>query len=422
MQHRLTARLFGSRSLALFALVASTPSARADVLIVDASGGGDFTELQAAVNASADGDTLLVRAGTYDAFTLDARALDVVADEQAVVTVMGTVYLRNLAASQEVVLSGLTLADGGFFGSAGCLNILDCAGQVRVVDTTVTGADGGSSGFDVGAAACIVRRSSEVALFHCQLRGGRPGVDLCSNARGGAGLLVEQATVELFGVSAHGGRLESHPLPLGGDGGHGVVLGQSSVVRASGGAFAGGAGGDGDVGFTNCVCGDGGSGLIVATTATALLRGTTTAGGAAGAPSIFSSCSPGAAQQGTVTTSTAPLRGITLDRIARFGGPIQGMVRGEVGDLVLLLISTNAAQLYYPGYGGSIHVGAPYYSRGLALGTIGASGALSFQGGVVGFPLGLQEEHLYVQPLHFSNTGGRWLGDPDVVMLLASGL
>jgi hypothetical protein len=138
--------------------------------------------------------------------------------------------------------------------------------------------------------------------------------------------------------------------------------------------------------------------------------------------SSFSSCTSGVAHQGAFTTSTAPLRGITLDRIARFGGPIQGVVQGQVGDLVLLLISTHAAQLHYPGYGGSLHVGAPYYSRGLALGTIGAAGNLTFQAGVVGFPLGLQEEHLYLQTLHFSSSGSRWLGDPDVVVLLASGL
>jgi hypothetical protein len=41
---------------------------------------------------------------------------------------------------------------------------------------------------------------------------------------------------------------------------------------------------------------------------------------------------------------------------------------------------------------------------------------------VVGFTPGLQEERLYFQTLHFSSVGGRWLGDPDGVVLLASGL
>jgi hypothetical protein len=411
--------LDASGALALLTLVVGAPPAWADVIIVDAAGGGAFTEIDAAVSAAVDGDTLLVRTGTYGGFALDARELDVVAAEHAVVTVAGFVFVVNLAADHDVVLSGLSLAGGSSLGA--CLHILDCAGQVRVVDTTVKGADGTFAVAD-GAIACAVRRSSRVAFFHCQLHGGGPGVSLCSLARGGVGLIVDQSTVELYGVTAHGGCLESSPLPLGGHGGHGGLLIQSAVVRASGGVFQGGAGGDSGLDLTICSCGNGGSGLIVDASASALLRGTSVAGGTPGASSPSSSCSPGVGLVGTATTSAAPLRSIDLGRIARFGGSIQGDVSGEAGDQVLLLISTKAAQHHYPGYGGSLHVGVPYYLRGLGLGTIGSSGTLAFQGGVVGFPLGLQEEHIFVQTLHFSSSGGRWLGDPDVVALFASGL
>ncbi|HEX5009333.1 MAG TPA: hypothetical protein VFY71_02945 [Planctomycetota bacterium] len=55
---------FAGQSLS-FALLATAPLARADVLVVDASGGGEFTSLRAAVTAAADGDTLLLEPGFY---------------------------------------------------------------------------------------------------------------------------------------------------------------------------------------------------------------------------------------------------------------------------------------------------------------------------------------------------------------------
>jgi pectin methylesterase-like acyl-CoA thioesterase len=60
--------------------LALSAAALADVHVVDASGGGDFTTLQAAVNAAADGDTLLVRSGSYDGFLLTGKGLSIVAE------------------------------------------------------------------------------------------------------------------------------------------------------------------------------------------------------------------------------------------------------------------------------------------------------------------------------------------------------
>src|SRR6185503_17652103 len=47
------------------ALLVHAPSPRAGVIVVDQAGGGDFTNLPAAIAAAVAGDVLLVRAGAY---------------------------------------------------------------------------------------------------------------------------------------------------------------------------------------------------------------------------------------------------------------------------------------------------------------------------------------------------------------------
>ena len=64
-------------------------SAQASVLVVDASGGGAFTSLQAAVDAAASGDLLLVKGGVYSGFTADGKALTIVEDSGHAASVLG---------------------------------------------------------------------------------------------------------------------------------------------------------------------------------------------------------------------------------------------------------------------------------------------------------------------------------------------
>src|SRR5690349_16637044 len=79
------------------------------VWVVDAAGAGDFAAIQPAVDAAADGDWLLVRAGSYAAFTLDGRSLGIAADAGAQVQVAGGACVRNLAPRAQVLLLGLSL-------------------------------------------------------------------------------------------------------------------------------------------------------------------------------------------------------------------------------------------------------------------------------------------------------------------------
>ena len=59
------------KTLVAACLLLLAPASRAATWIVDAAGGGQFTSIQAAIDAAAPGDVLLVQSGFYQAFTLD---------------------------------------------------------------------------------------------------------------------------------------------------------------------------------------------------------------------------------------------------------------------------------------------------------------------------------------------------------------
>ena len=156
-------------------------------------------------------------------------------------------------------------------------------------------------------------------------------------------------------------------------------------------------------------------------TSSAELHASQTIRGEAGLPTMQGSCSPGVARSGPITDLVGPVRSLEMDRVVRLGGQIDMTIHGVPGDGVFLLLSTHANQQYYPALLGVLHVGAPYIGRGVPVGQIGANGELQLSGGVTGFAPGLTAERLYVQPFIVSSTG-RWLGHPDVVMVLAPGV
>lgn len=80
------------------------PALASDVLTVDAYGTADFTEIQAAVDAATDGDTILVHRPPLDTqrfggFVIDGKGLTVVGPEDRIVAT-GPATIRNLLPNQ----------------------------------------------------------------------------------------------------------------------------------------------------------------------------------------------------------------------------------------------------------------------------------------------------------------------------------
>jgi hypothetical protein len=119
--------------LGLLLLMLLARPLQAAVVVVDfANGPGtDYEFLWQAIDAAADGDTLLIRPGYYETWvTVDGRSLTLLGDG-AGVNIDGTLTVRHLAAGQRVVLRGLDL------GYAGSVELYDNDGVVYVEDCTI---------------------------------------------------------------------------------------------------------------------------------------------------------------------------------------------------------------------------------------------------------------------------------------------
>jgi hypothetical protein len=262
--------------------------ASADVLVVDASGGGDHTCLDDAIAAAAEGDTLLVRSTCATSATVQAKSLTLVFDGDEEGLLLGGLSVRDLGPGQRVVLRGLkpTLPP-----TVEALSLVDNVGHVWVEDCTFRGGIGNVGFFGMtspGRPGVLVSGSSSVTFVRCRLYGGRgfsgqvvppnicapasaggPGArvqfgskvafyqcdlsgadggngNVClTSAQGGDGLHVLDSDVFLSGCTASGGPGGVAGNSAIGAGGAGLAVGGTGAVTTRDGHFAGGAGGTG---------------------------------------------------------------------------------------------------------------------------------------------------------------------------------
>lgn len=141
-----------------------------DVLVVDPAGGPgiDAVEIFDAVELAAPGDTILVRSGIYQAFTIDALPLSVIADTGAAVTVNGEIRVVNLAAGQTVLLRGLQTGTPQLHGLAGVDNL----GALRVEACEFLSEDGAIGLFGFGADGMHFWNCADVVVTRCESLGG----------------------------------------------------------------------------------------------------------------------------------------------------------------------------------------------------------------------------------------------------------
>ncbi len=243
---------------AVVAIASLASLANAGVIVVDAEGGGDFTQIQPAIDAAVDGDTIYVkRTGFYSSFTVDDKALSIVGhDNPNWPDVNGTVEIKNLAAGKTLTLSSFRFNGNSGGPNPACLKVTACSGAVRIARSAFI-----ASGSAVRGA--LVDASPNVAFGGSTFLASTNAACSIGATMGPTGLDVDSSNVALYECSSFGGR-GSVEAPVSANGGPGVLAGAGSITFASRSTFQGGVGGAAGTGGETCpvsAAGDGGPGI-----------------------------------------------------------------------------------------------------------------------------------------------------------------
>jgi len=359
--------------------------------------GVDFTAIQAAIDAAADGDTILVRSGEYASFAIDGKALRLIGDAQGgakprVAFGPQVVAIANAPASRELVLRGLRIEPR--------IEIASCAGTVLLEDVESAGVQATACG-----ALSIVRSElfgslnldtlrlvdSSAHAWQSVVHGGYPG-------RAGA-RLTNSALFLLSGHVAGGPGLIATQNPFspfcssGGAGGAGVALTEGSQCTSVDAGIQGGSGGPGSstLGPPPMTCPSGPAG-------------------------------PSVSGAGYLPLAGHQERAFEIASPAFAGSALAWSAIGEPGDFVFALISAQPNPQWMPSVAGTLLVTLDASVHVLGLLPQGPHPA-SKQGSVplAPFALGIESIGFAAQGAFFEPASSRIvLGSPSWVGLFAS--
>ncbi len=413
------------------AILIAAGTASADVIVVDAAGGGDHLDIQPAVDAASDGDAILVKPGNYTSFTIDHKDLSVVGDG-APITVTGGITVRNTLEHHPVLLAGLdsigVKEDQGVVFPALFLSV--ARGPVRVERCTLIGGDGFYCGwtcspFDehAGGEAVRIEIALNICFTECTIRGGHGEIwfDGGDQTRGGEGIVASGCSLSIHDSIVEGGvgggQQWGWGLASGGDGGVALhaqdTATVNTIVHLSGSEVTGGNGGDADMCLDPGGAGGDGLSLHGSTTAGYLLD-TTLAGGA---PGCGTNNPPAGVPLVTGVGATADFWPGT-SRLLRSRTPLREQevvpfsFEGEPGDLVFLLESRAAGFHLLPAASGVMPLRYPARQRFRFMGSLDASGTLDLFLTMPDLPIGRESARTYTAAYFRDVSGGAWLGSP----------
>lgn len=411
-------------STCLFLLSAALPI-RAEVWIVEESGPLTFFAIQDAVDAAADGDTVLVRPGHYvDRVVIRGKSLVLVADGPGVEVsafsplLFGyepTIRAEDLDPGQSVLVRGFELVSG--------VVVRDCEGTVWFDAIDVRGR---ASCYDGGIAGALLERSERVTFTACTLVG-HNGNSVDGNTRLAApGLQAEEANAELFDCVVRGGPGQNTLVFSSATPGAPGAQVDDSTLTLLGCALEGGAGGFDPSAVCSSVPEPSGVGLaFVGTQGVVRSAASTAVGGQTDLSLLCPGLSAPAGPAITGTGTIVPLPGYA--RHLRANGPVRGgetltlALEGQPGELPFVLVSATHDTQFLPAHGSTLLVGFPLEEL-FALPALPASGEASLafvvpNVGAVGAAV-----HLYAQPFFLDPTPRVWLGCGASLLLLDASL
>ncbi|HEX5009769.1 MAG TPA: hypothetical protein VFY71_05160 [Planctomycetota bacterium] len=358
----------------------------ADVLVVDAAGGGDFTKLPAAVAAALDGDILLVRAGEYDLYLeapVPAKSLTLLADAPTGPPLVHNINLHGLPAACTLIVRGFEVDAYDSFGYA--LQLENCDGALVFEDCDIAGANiglAGIGGSPPGWPGARLNACASVTFVRCSLTGGKGADQVIGGSTstwgpgdGGPALEAISSHVALHDCVLLGGTGGYGNYVTGANGGPGLSL-TTSLALLSGSTSTGGKGGTGCLATQMPADCNGGPGLkLDASSSLQVLDASWTGGdpgqGDQGQPGLIGPPFVGPPGQPIVFAGTA--RSLAVSSPVREQQPGLLELDGVAGDVVFFFMSFDATSLSLPGKKGWLALAFPIFGP-FALGAIGDPG------------------------------------------------
>lgn len=410
-----------------------TCAADAAVIVVDAAGGGDFTNVSSAVATCVDGDVIVVRSGDYrndDLFgvLVDGRAITLIGDGPTR-PILNQIRVESLAAGESCIVRGFELAAGPVIPTIAGVACANNAGAVLIEDCLIVGAAGAQIAFGAvieGGPGVAVNTTPLVALTRCVVTGGRGldamgGINQHGSTRGGPGLLCSLSSVTLNDSSLNGGRGGNGfpALSNSNRGGHGVHA-LSGSVRMAGCAVAGGRGGDAWSPSISAA-GTGGDGLVVAGQANAESFASTFVAGVGGVTTNGLQAASGVAQNvfsptSHVVVANTSARTFSLSSPVVPGQTVTVSFSGVPGEAAFVLPGFGVGHVTIFGAIGWLAVKPPYVIP-FSIGTVGPSGTTSY--GVPAPPLAQPtlEADVFLFQSVFANASEVVIGPPSAFVL-----
>lgn len=334
------------------------PARTGHVLVVNdqAGPGVDYTTIQEAVDAAADGTTILVNSGYYRGFVIDDKSVNVVVEAGATLEVAGArMEVRNLGPGKSVVLRGIKPPPNVPYPQSSSLRLSNNAGSVWVEDCVLQA--GGIYQLDIGKCAdvtivrCVVLGFTEFDHYH--------------------GASISESTVRVFDsmILGSGG---FYYVTLGSDGGDGLRVSRGSRVFLYGVSVFGG---DGIMRYLGYPAGDGGTGIIIEDGSSVVALDSDFKGGKGGVPTGIDGESVVLLDGGTLKETSKRAHTTRSEATTvRAGMAFDLSLGGVRGEEPWVLLSTTSGFHVFPGIGGAFLLGLPLAATAIPVAPLPRSG------------------------------------------------
>lgn len=365
-----------------------------NVLVVDANGGGAFTTIQAAIDATNPGDTVLVRPGSYTTATI-STALTLIGDGPGVG--LTGLTIANTPVTSTVVVRGIEVLNSASLILGDIVSIDTCAGEVWLQDCNV---DTGQT-IALAGTGIALRDSRSVTMIDC-------AVAVRSGVSQVIGIGAGNSALSMFGCTTNGG-MSAAGLAVNDC----QVYLQDTMVN----------GGEGASGFRGCAF-DGAAGLVATGTSNVVALGSAFVGGPPGfefpilCPMPMARPGPPTEVTAPATLSTITATPLTLRArgVAREMQAVDYVIDGDPGDALVLAFAVQPQAFFLPLIQSSLLVGTSFV--GIPVGTLPASGTRTVPTAVPTYGPGIEVERYFVQIIALRSNGTLIGGSGQALTLL----